>query len=612
MTEERKVFKNSKLQALSESGWREPDFDTSTNEISDIKKALAQSAATLPQAAKECVELVCSCLEMGFKPSDPDQPFQPLWVFDNRRSIIPADLDEEHLAIVEFFARKSKHPIVRGICFDILWLRKKDHKAALSAAEDYAKVASLAATDDFDEVHESIQFAKRAAVIWRQLGGKDTELGKKIGESFKQCVRLDSDEPKNYIRVKAVTAAIEFGQEENCGIHINKLYAFSNEAAKQNDFEKARDYLELALKLAKRAKSEDLEKQLKDDLKALYLEEMKVMRSAGADAFIMEGLVSRTIQYLRSIGDKALIEDLHRELIDIQKEIPHKLKGQEFSVDATEDVKHLLAQIGETPSGNAIIALAGLGVPPSKNQIFALAKEQAKDSPLMYMIPAAYVDGDGRVVGREGSGEGGEDDIIERAAQVQMVFHFGRIDTLVNAGLSEIRKRNDFYDDVFDDLLSSNPFVPKDHLAIFRKGLIAGLHRDWITSALLLTPQVENSIRHVLEGAGIISTKLDAKMIQERKGYSFLLGDEKATAYLGEDLVFFLGSLYDFGQNLRHDVAHGLISSGRAMGLGPAVWASTLNLIVKCKRLRLGLPRKPKEDAPPSDLAPPTQTPEGG
>jgi hypothetical protein len=82
----------------------------------------------------------------------------------------------------------------------------------------------------------------------------------------------------------------------------------------------------------------------------------------------------------------------------------------------------------------------------------------------------------------------------------------------------------------------------------------------------LLIPQLENSIRHLLQRAGIVTSFSDQYGIQKEYDLNTLLyGDfEKVlNGILGEDMVFALKSLLveATGSNLRNDFAHGLINT---------------------------------------------------
>ena len=81
--------------------------------------------------------------------------------------------------------------------------------------------------------------------------------------------------------------------------------------------------------------------------------------------------------------------------------------------------------------------------------------------------------------------------------------------------------------------------------------------------AYYLVPQVNSSIRYVLERRGVITSKLDNKLIQEVRSLEKLLMEPETNETLGENHVFELRGILteEFG-NLRNRLAHGLLSDG--------------------------------------------------
>jgi hypothetical protein len=109
-------------------------------------------------------------------------------------------------------------------------------------------------------------------------------------------------------------------------------------------------------------------------------------------------------------------------------------------------------------------------------------------------------------------------------------------------------------------LVLNNPFIPPGHEGIYIQGLQAGFYGDWLQATHLLVPQIENSIRHVLNQRGLITTTL-RNGIQKERDINELLPSDDVKEIFGEDLVFDLrGILIErFGHNLRNKSAHGLM-----------------------------------------------------
>jgi hypothetical protein len=86
-------------------------------------------------------------------------------------------------------------------------------------------------------------------------------------------------------------------------------------------------------------------------------------------------------------------------------------------------------------------------------------------------------------------------------------------------------------------------------------------HVDTIMRRLII-PQVENSIRYLLEQRGVTVSRFDDEGIQDERPLNDILYCPEIDEIFGEDLAFDLRGLLveRHGSNLRNKVAHGLMS----------------------------------------------------
>lgn len=95
----------------------------------------------------------------------------------------------------------------------------------------------------------------------------------------------------------------------------------------------------------------------------------------------------------------------------------------------------------------------------------------------------------------------------------------------------------------------------------YLRGIHAGFFGDWLTSMHLLIPQIEASVRHVLQQHGVITSTVESDGIQKERDINQLLWDPTAEDVFGADILFDLrGILIErFGSNMRNEAAHGLM-----------------------------------------------------
>lgn len=135
-------------------------------------------------------------------------------------------------------------------------------------------------------------------------------------------------------------------------------------------------------------------------------------------------------------------------------------------------------------------------------------------------------------------------------------------------------------EDVLVLILQQSPFVPHELLGTFSRGFLRFFQGDFTSAAYILTPLLENSLRHVLRMNGHdVTTFDDASQTQQDRTISVLfeqMRDELDLAFtkpITTDIenVF----LKHPGPHLRHDLAHGLAHDSTPYG-SDAIYACWL------------------------------------
>ena len=113
-----------------------------------------------------------------------------------------------------------------------------------------------------------------------------------------------------------------------------------------------------------------------------------------------------------------------------------------------------------------------------------------------------------------------------------------------------------------DEISRHNPFVPEGRERFFSEGLLAGFTGNYVVATHLLIPQLENSIRCVLNAHGVTTSGLDDQGVQEEYDLNKLVHLPKFKIIFSENLGFDLRGLLveRAGSNLRNRFAHGLMN----------------------------------------------------
>jgi hypothetical protein len=213
----------------------------------------------------------------------------------------------------------------------------------------------------------------------------------------------------------------------------------------------------------------------------------------------------------------------------------------------------------------SLFILCMIGSSPRVQDLQEMVKKMAAESPLQFWISTNIINEKGRVVGRRGSMFSGTPEETE-AAKIAEMHRWARheqhvLAIVVNSARMQILLEH--APDIRDcmELTSNNPFVPPGREWIFARGYLAGLRGDFLEALHLLVPQVENSLRYLLNRQGTVTSSLSSEGIQEEYDLNVLLEMQELEQILGNDLLFDLqGTLVNrFGFNFRNLMAHGLL-----------------------------------------------------
>ncbi|WP_313187166.1 hypothetical protein [Sphingobacterium siyangense] len=129
---------------------------------------------------------------------------------------------------------------------------------------------------------------------------------------------------------------------------------------------------------------------------------------------------------------------------------------------------------------------------------------------------------------------------------------------------------------------SKSPFVPEDRLHIYNLGITAGFQNDFVTAALLLIPQLENSLRHLAVSNDIIVTTYEKRFNLEN-----LLGGliAKVRPLANDDIIEELDSFLvnNSNVNFRNELLDGLMETTLVHKYGLYAWWLCLKLILQTK-----------------------------
>ncbi|MEO8612022.1 MAG: DUF4209 domain-containing protein [Chloroflexota bacterium] len=243
------------------------------------------------------------------------------------------------------------------------------------------------------------------------------------------------------------------------------------------------------------------------------------------------------------------------------------------------------SEIKDLPLREAILKLAVMCKSPLIDDLRSQIVDERGQFPIYFMFHSQQLDSRGRVVATRPGTLSLEDEDAESAVRAEMYrraiwFQELYAQGVILPAIHQINLDHRIREQDLHEFVMHNPFVPPGHELIFARGLYAGLTGDFMVASALLVPQIENSLRYILDQHGVITSNLKSDGTQP----DFLLGKllfevNELLQILGEDILFDLQGLlaHEFGSNLRNRFAHGMANAAEFLSLR-AVYAWSLVL----------------------------------
>jgi hypothetical protein len=558
------------------------------HELSELYRALFQrpDGEEAPDTAEIRTAMLLSAVTgMHFKPSEPNEPFGPMMVLaDGRRTPVPSDFKPGHIDLLSELAIRATHPVLRTRLADVCWLldRKRAH-LGVTALVGYGEIVLKADKGEllfrFEKEggalqHSARDLLRRALQLARMLGWDKPEAGpvrnlvatlRKRAAETKALVPLwwfsdldldyrVSDPLEVAAGIDEVLANLPAGAQSHIVIELWRQAARAYHLAKRDE-DKFRCMAAAAERLV--ADAEAMEKRPNSAMVAAHW-------------------LSQAIAQLHGIPDKKERRTaLRHKLIDIQARVSEEMSSFSHPLDVRELVEAVEKGMAKASLIDKLFIFASLASSPDPEELASEAAKAIGQSPLASLFPTSHMDHEGKVVHRsEGGGRPGEANdsaVTNQIAQAESIRRQIAIAGRIDPARQMIVKEHFLSDDLLRSLLQYSAFVPEDLVATFARGFLRFFQGDFVSATYILTPLLENSLRHVLKMNGHdVSIFDDATQTQEDRTISSLFEQMREEL----DGAFTKGITTDIdnvflkkpGPYLRHSVAHGLLHDGTPYG----------------------------------------------
>lgn len=493
--------------------------------------------------------------------------------------------DREHINLLKNIVSSIKDFELQARIADVVWVIDRDFEIAKIALTAYLESAKILEhpeqwTSCEKRIHRAFQLANL-------LGSKTGQIKKVLAHIENVLDKYDGNDPLFLSqRMMSLLLEAKHGDPEK---YINLSEKCALDAEKKKNFHRARAYWQVKAQWHKRNKDSEKERESLINNAESYVKEAEFKKgNNGQGSYLVAShFLQRAIEAYRRIGNtKDQVDRIHRLLLDFEQQSINEMQHFSTEFDASESVKKAVEKVSSKNFFDAIFALSLMVQSPKISDLESEAKKLANQYPLSHLMGGVAVNHLGKVTARQASMFSSDPKEVEEAMRQKMLknaeFHrYCTTQAFIEPARHQIFLEHNAQLSDFLPIVHNNLFVPEGRENIYAQGLLKGLEGDFLTSAHLLIPQIENSIRHILRAKGGITSGVDSNGIQDERSLNDTLFTSEIQEVFGPDIIFDLqGILVErFGVNLRNKMAHGLMGYSAFFSIDVSyLWALTLRL----------------------------------
>ncbi|CAM3308481.1 DUF4209 domain-containing protein [Paracoccus nototheniae] len=496
-----------------------------------------------------------------------DEPFGPMFTMGSRRSFLPQDLSDEQLDWLSELEQEVQDPEFCARLADMLWLCKKDGKAARRAVRYYLD-AGLA-VENLDHWPTSVDRYTRSYRLATQLGRK-SELRDQVLSFLLDRLRVHrGDDPRWFsLRIMLLLYEARHGAHDELLVFAQTAVA---RAEREGDFRRQRDYLNFIVKLHHREKDTDAEEEARVDVAQSFKAEAEAVETEGTGINSHHFWEEAVKAYRERASLKDQVPTLQKRLAAAGRAVIESMKEHSHSTDISELVKHLQAQFTEQSADVALcrFVMFGLNQPDTMKE----EVEKSRHEFIASMFHTRIFDYEGRTVAVAPGGLSPDDPGYEERVKADVQRNMGlqrgfAAQAQIAVALRIITSEHIIDAAFLGEKLADSKFIPEGRLEHYAQGLSYGFEWKFDHSTLFLIPQFEAGLRNIATQLGLIPRNVQPSGVEEAWTLDRLLSEADMVATLGPALIFELRSLLieQFGPKFRHNVSHGLVPPAALQG----------------------------------------------
>jgi hypothetical protein len=557
------------------ASWQNLISHTNEKECENYSRQFFQEA-TEAQARSDAVNeevftLLGAVCSMWLRP-DTGEVFHPLFVFYDppMRGFMLSDLSDEHLALLADVATDTSDPEMRARLADVVWVkgRSKFYRLVEIAVRAYLESAKRMLSSADQTGLRAILRLERALSLAHLV--RNRSLSQFALDEVESIILSHDKSDQSFSFASMLRLLLDYHPS-----NPSTLSALSEDLA--NSSESQAQWMDAQVYWQLKA-DWDIRLGNKDDQREALIRVAEAHVKVGelyagietpnyaAACFQLE----RALEIYRNIGGmREKSEEIHKRILKYQQEAVNDFQHVSVPFDVTEAVQKARHWVKEQPLHLAILRLAFAARPTNHQRLREQVEVFLADTSFHMLFSLSMTDHEGHHTANSPSLLNAGEDDKELVLRARICMEATRHQKLVAAAIIEPMLHQislDHYIQMNDlaFLVRHNGFIPFDRAFIYLKGLHAGFQGDYLVASHLLIPQIESSLRYVLNQHGLITSSLNIQTgIQENFTLDTVLGMPELEGILGTDMVFDLQCLLvrRFGSNLRNRLSHGLMHS---------------------------------------------------
>ncbi|RMR37955.1 hypothetical protein ALP36_02018 [Pseudomonas syringae pv. coriandricola] len=520
--------------------------------------------------------LLSDLCSMMLNPSNPNEPFRPFAILEDRRSLAISDVTDEEFDFLELAIDELSTGLVKARVAEVLWVTpgRRHIKQAEAALAGYQTVP----LDEDTWWRGGEDCWGRALMLAPMMGKPGKNIADQLSNRLFKKLAQEFEAPSPMLApIAALALEHRVVHSEAADLPL-RLEEVGRDSERSGNILRARRCYELSMDAYRAAKDPVSSARMTAALANTWVAEAQVRGDGeGVQPLIALNHLEKALQIYRKVPqrfrDQLGVTELLIRLPQRIAEAGNLTVGMMQMIstpptDISRLVTDALEKVSGKPPTEALHALATLYPFAQKEGARQAATNTLRVGLISALSGATYLDKGGRVIAKTKPlllGAESSEDNEERISAEMVKSHAITRNLSVQGGLipalGVLQREHIYKEQDLVELAKASALVPPERALMVGKGLYWGMAGDFGMAVHFLIPQLENIVRFHMKGAGLKTSNTDLAGIENENGLSTLLDVDGVDAIFGTDIVFEMKALFcsPFGPNLRNTFAHGLM-----------------------------------------------------